>query len=147
MEHEEGGSLADRLERGALPLEQVLRYGAETAGALDKAHRSGIVHWDLKPGNVVLTKSGVKLLDFGLAPLRKDADAELSELSSLPTQGKPLTQEGTLRERCSTWRRSSWKEIGGRAHGPLTSAADERSRGSRPIRAGPAPLARDAPIF
>lgn len=51
MEYLEGESLADRLVRGALPLEQVLRYGAETAEALDKAHRRGIVHRDLKPGN------------------------------------------------------------------------------------------------
>ena len=53
--------------KGALPTEQVLRYGIEIADALDKAHRQGIVHRDLKPGNVMLTKSGVKLLDFGLA--------------------------------------------------------------------------------
>ena len=53
--------------KGALPLEQTLRYGIQIADALDKAHRQGIVHRDLKPGNVMLTKSGVKLLDFGLA--------------------------------------------------------------------------------
>ena len=63
----EGETLADRLAKGALPLEQTLRYGVEIADALDKAHRQGIVHRDLKPGNVMLTKSGVKLLDFGLA--------------------------------------------------------------------------------
>src|SRR3989454_12695293 len=67
MEYLEGETLADRLLKGALPLEQTLRYGIEIADALDKAHRQGIVHRDLKPGNVMLTKSGVKLLDFGLA--------------------------------------------------------------------------------
>src|SRR5262244_3806635 len=67
MEYLEGETLADRLGRGPLPLEQALRYGIEIADALDKAHRQGIVHRDLKPGNVMLTKSGVKLLDFGLA--------------------------------------------------------------------------------
>ena len=67
MEYLEGESLADRLARGPLPTEQLLRYGIEIADALDKAHRQGIVHRDLKPGNVMLTKSGVKLLDFGLA--------------------------------------------------------------------------------
>src|SRR5512132_4377215 len=67
MEYLEGETLAERLVRGALPLEQTLRYGIEIADALDKAHRQGIVHRDLKPGNVMLTKSGVKLLDFGLA--------------------------------------------------------------------------------
>src|SRR5882762_7828556 len=70
MEYLEGETLADRLKKGALPLEQALRYGIEIAGALDKAHRHGIVHRDLKPGNVMLTKSGAKLLDFGLAKLR-----------------------------------------------------------------------------
>ncbi len=67
MELIEGETLAERLEKGALPLDQALRYGAEIADALDKAHRKGIVHRDLKPGNVMLTKAGVKLLDFGLA--------------------------------------------------------------------------------
>jgi eukaryotic-like serine/threonine-protein kinase len=64
MEHLEGETLADRLVKGSLPLEQTLRYGVQTADALDKAHRQGIVHRDLKPGNVMLTKTGVKLLDF-----------------------------------------------------------------------------------
>jgi serine/threonine protein kinase len=67
MEYLEGGTLAERLARGPLPLEQILRFGIEIADALDKAHRQGIVHRDLKPGNVMLTKTGVKLLDFGLA--------------------------------------------------------------------------------
>ena len=67
MELLEGEPLSDRLAKGALPLEQTLRYGTEIADALDKAHRQGIVHRDLKPGNVMITKSGVKLLDFGLA--------------------------------------------------------------------------------
>ena len=60
MELLEGETLAERLARGPLPLEQALRIGAEIADALDKAHRQGIVHRDLKPGNVMLTKSGVE---------------------------------------------------------------------------------------
>jgi serine/threonine protein kinase len=67
MELLEGEALADRLRKGSLPLEQVLKFGAQVSDALDAAHRQGIVHRDLKPGNVVLTKSGAKLLDFGLA--------------------------------------------------------------------------------
>ena len=67
MELLEGETLSDRLAKGALPLEQTLRYGTQITDALDKAHRQGIVHRDLKPGNVMITKSGVKLLDFGLA--------------------------------------------------------------------------------
>jgi serine/threonine protein kinase/Tol biopolymer transport system component len=67
MEYLEGETLADRLTKGALPMDQVLRIGSEVADALDKAHRQGIVHRDLKPGNVMLTKAGAKLMDFGLA--------------------------------------------------------------------------------
>src|SRR6266498_2609055 len=97
MELLEGETLADRLGRGPLPIEQVLRYGIEMADALDKAHRQGIVHRDLKPGNVMLTKTGVKLLDFGLAKAIKPA-SQRSELTALPTMaGSPnLTQEGTI---------------------------------------------------
>ena len=98
MEYLEGESLADRLKRGALPLDQVVRFGIEIAHALHKAHRHGIVHRDLKPGNVMLTKSGAKLLDFGLAKLRAPEVpvSAASELSALPTGDKPLTAEGSL---------------------------------------------------
>jgi Tol biopolymer transport system component len=94
MELLEGETLAARLARGALPLEQTLRFGQEISDALDKAHRQGIVHRDLKPGNVMLTKSGVKLLDFGLAKAIA-TPAEKGSLTSLPTQ-QGLTQEGTI---------------------------------------------------
>ena len=67
MECVEGETLAKRLEKGAFALEQVLKYGMQVADALDKVHRSGVVHRDLKPGNIMLTPSGAKLLDFGLA--------------------------------------------------------------------------------
>src|SRR5262245_50685331 len=94
MELLEGETLSARLTKGALPLEQTLRYGQEIADALDKAHRQGIVHRDLKPGNVMLTKSGVKLLDFGLAKGFEGPKGKGS-LTSLPTQ-QGLTQEGTI---------------------------------------------------
>jgi len=67
MEYLEGETLAERLTRGALPLDQVLRYAIQIADAIDRAHRQGVVHRDLKPGNIMLTKTGAKLLDFGLA--------------------------------------------------------------------------------
>ena len=67
IEYLEGETLADRLTRGPLPPDQVLKYGVEIAEGLEKAHRSGVVHRDLKPGNIMLTKSGAKLMDFGLA--------------------------------------------------------------------------------
>jgi serine/threonine protein kinase len=98
MEYLEGETLSDRLLKGPLPFEQVLRYGIEIADALDKAHRQGIVHRDLKPGNVMITKSGVKLLDFGLAKaIAVPGTASGDALTALPTQmGSNLTQEGTI---------------------------------------------------
>ncbi|HEV8611405.1 MAG TPA: protein kinase [Thermoanaerobaculia bacterium] len=95
MEYLEGETLADRLLKGPLPLEQTLRYGIQIADALDKAHRQGVVHRDLKPGNVMLTKTGVKLLDFGLAKVLSPARSTL-DLTSFPTQAAPVTREGTL---------------------------------------------------
>src|SRR5438270_755170 len=67
MELLDGETLADHLSRGPLSIDEVLRYGTQIAEALDCAHRQGVVHRDLKPGNIMLTKSGAKLLDFGLA--------------------------------------------------------------------------------
>ncbi len=95
LEYLEGETLADRLEKGALPLEQALRVGAQVADALGKAHRAGIVHRDLKPGNVVLTKSGAKLLDFGLARVA-DTPTVAGDISTALTQAKPLTKTGSL---------------------------------------------------
>ena len=95
MEYLEGETLADRLKKGPLPMEQVLQYAIEISDALDKAHRKGITHRDLKPGNIMLTKSGTKLLDFGLAKLRKDA-ASGSPLSQLPTANEGITAQGTI---------------------------------------------------
>ena len=98
MEFLEGETLADRLAKGALPVEQALRIGTEIAGALDAAHRSGIVHRDLKPGNVMLTKTGVKLLDFGLAKLAAPT-TPVSQATSVPTalqESQPLTSRGTI---------------------------------------------------
>ena len=97
MEYLEGETLSERLAKGPLPFDQVLRYGLEIADALDKAHRQGIVHRDLKPGNVMLTKSGVKLLDFGLAKaIAPAASRSGASLTALPTQARDLTQEGTI---------------------------------------------------
>jgi len=95
MECVEGETLAKRLEKGPLPLEQVLKYGMQIADALDKAHRSGVVHRDLKPGNIILTSSGAKLLDFGLARPTMPS-ASLATLTAATPQQTPLTQEGTI---------------------------------------------------
>jgi serine/threonine protein kinase len=101
MEHLEGETLAIRLLRGALPSEQVLKIGMEVADALDKAHRQGVVHRDLKPGNIMLTKSGAKLLDFGLAkPTSAHVDAGMPSAAvtapSAGGPGAPLTDKGVV---------------------------------------------------
>ena len=101
MEYLEGETLADRVARGPLPAEPLLRYGIEMADALDKAHRAGIVHRDLKPGNVMLTKGGVKLLDFGLAKFHAGTAGagvanSVSRLATEAPASKPLTERGTI---------------------------------------------------
>jgi serine/threonine protein kinase/Tol biopolymer transport system component len=93
MECVEGETLVKRLEKGPLPLEQVLKFGMQIADALDKAHRSGVVHRDLKPGNIMLTSAGAKLLDFGLA---KPAAALASAATLTAVQTTPMTEEGTI---------------------------------------------------
>ena len=99
MEHLEGESLADRLERGALPFPEVLRVGIQIADALDKAHRRGLVHRDLKPGNIFLTKAGAKLLDFGLARAKGGSDSVTgpgAQPDETPTMTKQLTTAGSI---------------------------------------------------
>ena len=94
MECVEGETLAKRLEKGPLPLEQVVKLGAQIADALDKAHRGGVVHRDLKPANIMLTSTGAKLLDFGLAK----SVAPLASLATLTAakQESPVTEHGTI---------------------------------------------------
>ena len=91
MEYLQGESLSRRLSRRGLRLDDALRHAVEIAGALASAHRAGIVHRDLKPANVMLTPSGAKLLDFGLAKLHP----EERDLSS-GTTAEPMTAEGLL---------------------------------------------------
>jgi len=94
MECIEGESLAQRLAKGPLPAEQALKIGTEIADALDKAHRSGVVHRDLKPGNIMLTKTGAKLLDFGLAKLAAPPVSALTLSATSPSS--PVTEQGTI---------------------------------------------------
>ena len=95
MECVEGQTVAKRLEKGPLPLEQVVKYGAQIADALDKAHRSGIVHRDLKPSNIMLTASGAKLLDFGLAKPASPLTS-MATLTESAGPANPVTEEGTV---------------------------------------------------
>ncbi len=94
MECVEGETLAKRLEKGPLPLELVVKFGAQIAEALDKAHRNGIVHRDLKPGNLMLTATGAKLLDFGLAKAVAPLGGLLTVTGASPMS--PVTQQGTI---------------------------------------------------
>jgi serine/threonine protein kinase len=106
MEYLEGQTLADRLEKGALPVEQTLRIAASIAEAIEKAHAQGITHRDLKPANIMLTKAGAKLMDFGLAkpevsvtgraigPLTPSTPT--MNLTSLTGATSPLTQKGSI---------------------------------------------------
>ncbi len=95
MQYLEGDTLADRLAKGPLPLNQALQFAIQLADALHKAHRHGVVHRDLKPGNIMLTKSGAKLLDFGLAKTAASNTASAG-LSMLPTTPPTLTAHGTI---------------------------------------------------
>jgi eukaryotic-like serine/threonine-protein kinase len=95
MEYLEGETLEARLRKGALPIEEALRIAIQIAGALDAAHRKGVVHRDLKPGNVMLTRSGAKLLDFGLAKMAGPVVSyEADPLG--PTVAAPITAQGTI---------------------------------------------------
>src|SRR3984957_12582266 len=106
MEYLEGQTLAERLQKGPLPLDQVLKIATEIAYALEKAHSHGIIHRDLKPANIMLTKAGAKLMDFGLAKpelaIASRAIGPLTpstptmNLASLTAAVSPLTQKGSI---------------------------------------------------
>src|SRR5262249_44591587 len=104
MEYLEGETLAKRLTKGPLPSEQLLRIAIEITTALDQAHRQGVIHRDLKPGNIMLTKTGAKLLDFGLAKRAGGAgaprtltDGTAQTLSNARARStETLTEEGMI---------------------------------------------------
>jgi hypothetical protein len=96
MEYLEGNTLQSRLREGALPLPQAVRYGIEIADALAEAHMRGILHRDVKPANIMLTRNGVKLLDFGLAKLRVSRQGNENAGSALATISVEQTEKGTI---------------------------------------------------
>src|SRR5499427_8845978 len=111
MEYVEGETLEKRLEKGPLPTDLLLRHSMEIADALEKAHRSGVVHRDLKPGNIMLTKSGAKLLDFGLARLVELPSNDQAGWSKLTTEGDRLTEPGTI---LGTWQYMAPEQLDGK---------------------------------
>src|SRR5271155_5424056 len=98
MEFLEGETLADRLRKGPLSTELVLKYGIEICEGLERAHKNGVIHRDLKPGNIMLTKTGAKLMDFGLAKAAPGATpaSSLTMTTSGPSADQPLTAQGTI---------------------------------------------------
>jgi len=122
MECVEGETLARRLEKGPLPLDQALKYAAQIADALDKAHCSGVIHRDLKPSNIMLTATGTKLLDFGLAkpvvPFASPATMTATMRES------PVTEQGAI---IGTFQYMSPEQIEGRE---LDSRSDIFSLGA-----------------
>ncbi|MHB8733754.1 MAG: serine/threonine-protein kinase [Terriglobales bacterium] len=115
MEFLEGETLAARLAKGPLPTELVLKHGIEICEGLERAHRSGVVHRDLKPGNIMLTKAGAKLMDFGLAKAVATGPTPISSLSvtlNTPPESHPLTAQGTV---VGTFQYMSPEQVEGKA--------------------------------
>ena len=96
MEFLEGETLAARLKKGLLPLDHALKYGSQIADALDQAHHHGIVHRDLKPSNIMITATGAKILDFGLAKIVGKESDPIAGDSLAETLTTPLTDHGTI---------------------------------------------------
>jgi eukaryotic-like serine/threonine-protein kinase len=111
MELLEGETLAERLKKGPLATDRTLRFGVQIADALDKAHRQGVIHRDLEPANVMVTKAGVKLLDFGLAKAAQPAAASDGQAVAETAFAGALTEEARFSARCSTCRPNRWRGV------------------------------------
>src|SRR5262249_27781297 len=116
MEFLEGETLAQRLARGPLPLDEALKVGIAVADALDKAHSHRVTHRDLKPGNVMLTESGAKLLDFGLAKLRQQRQSS----SAAAPGAQPATTDTTPGTIMGTMQYMAPEQLEGKEADPRT---------------------------
>jgi serine/threonine protein kinase len=125
MEFLEGETLADRLRKGPLTAEQLLKYGIEICQGLEKAHKTGVIHRDLKPGNIMLTKAGAKLMDFGLA---KSITAQAPPASSLT-----MTSGGAIAR--SALNRRGYDPGNFPIHVPRAGGRQGRRRTQRRLRA------------
>src|SRR4029453_9699671 len=96
LQYLEGETLADRVSKGPLIVDEALQVALQIASALDRAHGAGSVHRDLKPGNIMLTAAGVKLLDFGLAKTTASVSSTPLSVTSGPTISSPMTAQGTI---------------------------------------------------
>jgi eukaryotic-like serine/threonine-protein kinase len=96
MEFLEGETLAERIKRGPIPTDQLLKIGSEICEGLERAHKSGVIHRDIKPANVMLTKSGAKLMDFGLAKAidAPEAPSSLTQSIAMPGSATNATASG-----------------------------------------------------
>jgi serine/threonine protein kinase len=139
MEYLEGETLAERIARGPLPLSHVLRFGAQIAEGLQQAHRAGITHRDLKPGNIMLAGTGAKLLDFGLAKLVDPAGGGLLDPNAPTVRVDPLSAAGTI---VGTYPYMSPEQIEGHALDhrsdifSLGAVLYEMATGRRPFQGG-----------
>lgn len=147
MEFVDGETLAARIRRGPLSLDELVAIGRQAASALDQAHAKGVVHCDLKPSNIMLTAHGIKLVDFGLASIDGQGDAHLGAVSPEPAVPGPLTRTDML---AGTVPYMSPEQVRGDARDPRTDVYSlavvlfESATGRLPFDGATAPVMRQA---